>query len=76
MDRVVITCTFAGICHMQVCCEKDVTDEEILGVCNSKNPSGTSLGWALVHRENAELEMMRPCKCSEHSERLHILVGC
>jgi hypothetical protein len=47
-ERIIITIPFHGICHMQVCAEKDVTDEEILKICNEQNPSGTINGWSTV----------------------------
>lgn len=82
MERVVVTRAMIGICHMQVCAIKDVTDEEILDVCNAENPSGTSNGWASVIREqgdNPEFwggDKMLPVKCDDDPERLHFLVAC
>ena len=72
---VVITRSFLGICHMQVCATWHVTDEEILRVCNSKNPSGTSLGWCRVIRSQDEGKLA-PVPCADDSSRLHILVAC
>jgi len=69
MDRVIITRGVVGIAHMQVCVIKDATDEEILKVCNQENPSGTSLGWCEVYRQN-------PVVCSQYPDRRHFLVEC
>lgn len=82
MERVVITRPIFGICHMQVCAAADATNEEILAVCNQKNPSGTENGWSRVIREN-ETSMflpsganLGPVDCSEVSGRKHFLVVC
>ena len=72
MEKIVVTNPFAGICHMQVCCEKDAADEEILRVCNQENHSGTSNGWSSVIREGDGA----PVVCAEDAERLHIMVAC
>ena len=72
MNKVVVTNPFCGICHMQVCAQKDATDEEVLSVCNSENPSGTSNGWGIVIRSGDG----SPVVCSDDPERLHIMVGC
>ena len=64
---------------MQVCAEKDATDEEILQVCNSENPSGTSKGWYKVIRnieEDLYAESMCPKQCAYSSDRLHFLIVC
>ena len=58
MNRVVITRKMVGICHMQVCVEKDCSDEEILEVCNSENPAGTSAGWCEVIQQNAMMTII------------------
>jgi hypothetical protein len=82
MDRVEVTRCMVGIAGMQVCCVSDATDEEILAVCNSKNPSGTSGGWSVVLRtERGEGSMYSgkaclPGKCEKYPERMHILVLC
>ena len=80
LARVVITRAFVGICHMQVCVQADATDEEILAVCNRKNPSGTRNGWTEVIRKNGERgslnEKMAPVKCGDYPSRLHIMVSC
>lgn len=71
-ERVVITKSILGICHMQVCAERDATDVEILDVCNRDNPSGTSLGWCEVIREGKG----RPIACADDATRTHFLVVC
>jgi hypothetical protein len=77
LDRVVITQPVIGICFMQVCAVKDVTDEEILRVCNSQNPSGTTNGWNGVIRENMkDCPDSGPKQCAEYEDRLHFLVAC
>ncbi len=76
MEKVEVTMPFASICHMQVCAEKDATDEEILAVCNAENPSGTSAGWVEVVRYNDEHPNQNPGPCSDHPERLHFLIVC
>ena len=72
MNRIVVTNSFCGICHMQVCAESDVTDEEILAVCNAENPSGTSLGWCGVVREGDGA----PVQCDDEPGRTHFLASC
>lgn len=77
MKRVVIVRAVLGICHMSVCAVKDASDEEILEVCNSQNPSGTSNGWGTVHKADDETwGKIGPVQCADDSERLHIVVGC
>ena len=78
MERVEITQCMVGICHMQVCAVDDATDEEILEVCNSQNPSGTSGGWQEVVREELEFNIkeMLPRPCSDYPGRTHFLVAC
>ena len=79
MDKVVVTIPFRGICHMQVCAEKDATNEEILEVCNSKNPSGTTNGWGAVVREEITEGLFKcqgPVQCKADPERLHFMVSC
>jgi hypothetical protein len=56
---------------MQVCAEADATDEEILEVCNRENPSGTSLGWCKVLKNDPALVI-----CEFYPERRHFLVEC
>lgn len=81
LPRVQIHNPFVGIAHMQVCVEKDATDEEILRVCNEQNYSGTTGGWSTVIRENYEddfwpAEKMRPVQCQQYLHRVHLLVAC
>lgn len=81
MNKVIVTAPVLGVCMMQVCAEKDATDEEILGVCNGENPSGTRHGWTSVIREVEEGCMFRtekalPVKCSDYPDRRHFLVLC
>lgn len=71
-ERVIVTQMMVGICHMQVCCMRDATDDEILDVCNAQNPSGTSCGWASVVREGED----KPVVCQQDEGRLHVLVAC
>jgi hypothetical protein len=72
MDRIVVTNWFFGIFCMQVCAEKDATDEEILLVCNRENVSGTTNGWVTVIRDGEGA----PVVCNDDPRRLHILVAC
>ena len=73
MERVVITRAFIGLIHMQVCAEPDATDQEILGVCNRDNPSGTSLGWTRVIRHGEGV----PVPCADNPVgRTHFAVSC
>ena len=78
--RVLITKSFLGLCSMQVCAEKDATDEEILEVCNRENPSGTQNGWCDVRREvlddSVRTAATLPVPCDKYPERLHFLVLC
>ena len=76
MDRIVVTKVFHGIFSMQVCAEKDVSDDEILVVCNDQNPSGTTNGWSKVVRNDKEHPNCNPVKCDDDSSRLHFLVNC
>ena len=77
MDRVIITNPFMGLVGMQVCAVKDATDEEILDVCNSKNPAGTTNGWGTVMRSNDEFwGKVAPVQCGDNPDRLHIVVMC
>lgn len=81
MNRVTVTRSMVGICHMQVCAKSDATDEEILAVCNKENISGTRNGWALVIRDNYEsnfwpADKMKPVPCQDDPTRTHFMVGC
>jgi hypothetical protein len=73
MERIVTTKPIVGICHMQVCAEADVTDEEILEHCNTGNPSGTMNGWSSIVRSP---ENMAPVVCKDDPARLHFMVAC
>lgn len=70
--RVVVSDPFVGLLYMQLCAETDATDSELLDVANRDNPSGTSLGWAYVVREDEG----EPVPCADDSTRTHFLVGC
>jgi hypothetical protein len=79
MNKIEITRPIIGICYMQVCAEKDATDEEILAVCNRENPSGTTYGWSRVIRQdtmrNDEGNKL-PIQCKDNPNRIHFLVCC
>jgi len=75
MEKIVIANPFAGLLSMIVCVEGEATDEEILAVCNSQNPSGTTLGWCEV-LHGAFPESGGPVQCSEYPERTHYVVIC
>lgn len=83
MERVVVTRGMVGICHMAVCIGPDVADDEILRVCNRENPSGTSRGWTVVIRTEAQAGFFGehrghalPMTCADDPSRKHLLVGC
>lgn len=78
MDRVIITNPMIGLVAMQACVVKDATDEEILRVCNLKNPSGTTLGWNKVIRtmEDTEYKEALPVQCEDYPGREHLLITC
>ena len=76
MNRVLITNPFIGICHMQVCAEKDVTDKEVLEICNRDNPAGIELGWAEVIRDDKDRPQNNPVQCEGRRHRHHLLVSC
>ncbi len=76
MERVLIIKGFHGICSMIVCAVKEATDKEILKVCNSQNPSGTTNGWMDVVRDDKEEPMRNPVQCEDYPERLHFIVDC
>ena len=73
-DRVIVTNPVVGICHMQVCCVPDATDEEILQVANRSNPSGTSGGWSRVIRDDGGKDA--PVRCESDPSRIHLLLSC
>lgn len=79
--RVNITILMLGICAMQVCAASDATDEEILGVCNRENPSGTAAGWSKVVRKHDKNDLCcvkenLPVECVTHYNRTHFLIFC
>lgn len=78
--RVEVARTMIGLCHMQVCCVSDATDDEILEVCNRENMSGTSGGWSTVVRVDSApddfWQLEGPVPCEDHEGRIHVLVGC
>lgn len=77
MNRVIVTRPIIGICHMQVCAHNDVTDDEILEVCNRENPSGTSNGWSTVcHTDSESWGKVGPVQCKDDPERTHYMVSC
>ena len=71
MNRVVVTKPMMGGYAMQVCAKSEVTDEEILLVCNKDNPSGSTNGWGIVCRKEAETG---PIQCKDYSDRTHFIV--
>lgn len=83
MRKVTITRWVVGICGMQVCAKNNITDEEILDVCNSQNPSGTSGGWSAVVREKDQSFFRDeknepsdlPVQCNDEN-RTHFIVLC
>jgi hypothetical protein len=79
MKRVEITSKWLNVCAMQVCAEKDATDEEILDCCNKGNPSGTTNGWTLVIRtidDEYSNPKVLPVACEDYPERIHFIVIC
>ena len=79
MERVLITNPMNGIIAMNVCAEKDATDEEILTKCNKDNPAGTTNGWRIVIRELSQgndREDSLPVTCGDDDNRVHYIVTC
>lgn len=81
MERVIITRSVLGLCGMQVCAVKDATNDEILKVCNAKNPSGTGNGWSVVIRKIDESNIFMtkdklPVVCDDDKNRLHFIILC
>ena len=77
MNKVEVTRTMVGLCHMQVCTVADATDEEILEVCNRENPAGTSNGWSTVCHEDGDFfGKTAPGPCEDYPDRVHYLVAC
>ena len=75
MDKVIVSRSMIGICHMQVCVEHNATDKEILEVCNGENPAGTSKGWTTVLRKDNKFTE-GPVQCKDYKDRTHFLVAC
>lgn len=81
MDRVIITRRFVNLCTMQVCAKSDVTDEEMLRVCNEQHPSGVEHGWSEVLRVATEANPFKtfnklPVPCADCPGRTHFFVLC
>jgi len=80
LKKVEVISDYLGLTCMQVCVIPDVTDEEILRVCNKENPSGTTGGWNRVIRDLSHatwtVEGSLPGRCLEFPERVHYLVTC
>ena len=72
MERIIVT--IDGILGLQVCCERDVTDEEIIQFLADTHPSGTRHGWNKVIRDPED--ELRPVVCQEDPNRLHLIVQC
>jgi hypothetical protein len=81
-QRVCVTLPWAGLRAMQVCVMKDVTDEEILAVCNSENPQMVTGGWHTVVKDKKHArrlgvdECSAPGQCVECPNRLHKIAIC
>jgi hypothetical protein len=81
-ERVMVSRPMVGLFAMQVCAVDDATDEEILSVCNSQNPAGTSNGWMMVVRKEGDVtpdangNTGLPVPCTEIKGRRHFLVVC
>lgn len=73
MDRVIVARPWVGL-FMEVCAEKDATDQEILRLCNQRNPSGTTHGWMKVIRNGSY--RAKPIVCPEDPNRMHFIVAC
>ena len=74
MNKVETTNKIVGLKCIQVCCEADATDSEILEHCN-KSTSSTWL--VVVNKENETLNHskgMCPVNCKDYAGRLHKLV--
>jgi len=76
MNKIETVKPVHGICHMIVCSTKEATDKEILDFCNKDNPSGTTLGWATVIRNDKKHPQCNPLVCNDNKDRLHFMVGC
>ena len=82
MKKIEISRHTVGFCFMQVCVANgDVSDAQILEVCNTQNPSGTINGWTDVIRSKRGPSTVLPYRhepvpCGDHPNRTHYLVGC
>ena len=78
MPDVVVTRNMIGIYAMQVCAIKGASDEDILRVCNTMNPAGTTNGWSTVFRKIDEHhgENMLPIPCKDYPNREHLIIFC
>ena len=78
MNKIEITKPILGIYAMQVCAIKGLTDEEILEVCNTENPAGTTAGWTKVYREEDDThgKNLLPVQCKEYEDREHLIIMC
>lgn len=86
LEKVVVSRVYANLCIMQVCAEKDLTDEEILAICNRDNPIGTPRRWTTVIREVeyvldadgtiGDKKIALPAQCEDYPDRNHFLVLC
>ncbi len=65
---------------MGVCAESDVTDDEIIEVCNRENISGTTGGWQTVIRKHNPDGWLQgntePITCADDPKRTHFLIEC
>lgn len=73
MEDIIITKAMVGICHMQVCAIKSLSDKEIVDYANRFNPSGTSNGWSCVVRDD---DRLKPVQCEDHPDRQHLILVC
>lgn len=72
MEKVIVTRPMIGICHMQVCADKGVSEEEVLREANRQNPSGTMNGWSRIERDGS----MAPVACADDPNRMHYMIVC
>ena len=81
-DRVFISQFVAGFRAMQVCVLEEVPDEEILAVCNERNPQMVTGGWHTVVRSKVHArkckvdEVSAPGRCVDCAGRWHKIVLC
>lgn len=75
-EKIMVANPILGICNMIVCCERKMTKREILSFCNSANPSGTRGGWQKIYSQKESDKKMRPVKCDDYENHMHVLVGC